>query len=666
MASLKSYGKLDESDQQRLKSRQKTRKRIVIMALSSIILIGVIVAAVVGTSQAKEGSSRSEPSLISASIKAACDTTLYPGSCYTSLAPLVNSSQVQPEEIYKLSVQVARNELLRVAQYFSENEGYKEITDKMAIAALESCRELLGLALDHLNISLATDNASLLDAVDDLETWLSAAGTFQQTCIDGFDNTTNALKISVFQNLKNSTEFTSNSLALLNTFLNIASSLKERRLLSLPLREKGYLVEDVVTRPKQLFIKTLAVLNRKHTGGSEMPNWLSPIDRKLLQSTNSTIKADVVERRLLSLPLREKGYLHEDVVTRPKRLFIKTLAVLNRKHTGGSEMPNWLSLRDRKLLQSTNSTIKADVVVAKDGSGKYTTIGDAMKAAPDTSTKRFVIYVKKGVYNENVRVEKTKWNVMVIGDGMNATVVSGSLNFVDGTPTFSTATFAVFGQGFIARDMGFLNIAGAIKQQAVALMSTSDLSVFYRCRVDAFQDTLYTLSNRQFYSECNIYGTVDFIFGNSAVVFQNCNILPKVPIPGQQNTITAQGKIDPNQNTGISIQNCTIGPSENLSSVQTFLGRPWKNHSTTVYINTMMGSLIDPKGWLPWVGTTAPDTIFYAEFQNFGLGSSTKNRVKWKGLRNITSKQASTFTVKSFINGNKWIPMTGISYKPGL
>ncbi|CAK9143053.1 unnamed protein product [Ilex paraguariensis] len=598
MASLKSYGKLDESDQQRLKSRQKTRKRIVIMALSSIILIGVIVAAVVGTSQAKEGSSRSEASLIPASIKAACDTTLYPGSCYTSLAPLVNSSQVQPEEIYKLSVQVARNELLRVAQYFSENEGYKEITDKMAIAALESCRELLGLALDHLNISLATDNASLLDAVDDLKTWLSAAGTFQQTCIDGFDNTTNALKISVFQNLKNSTEFTSNSLALLNTFLNIASSLKERR--------------------------------------------------------------------LLSLPLREKGYLHEDVVTRPKRLFIKTLAVLNRKHTGGSEMPNWLSLRDRKLLQSTNSTIKADVVVAKDGSGKYTTIGDAMKAAPDTSTKRFVIYVKKGVYNENVRVEKTKWNVMVIGDGMNATVVSGSLNFVDGTPTFSTATFAVFGQGFIARDMGFLNIAGAIKQQAVALMSTSDLSVFYRCRVDAFQDTLYTLSNRQFYSECNIYGTVDFIFGNSAVVFQNCNILPKVPIPGQQNTITAQGKIDPNQNTGISIQNCTIGPSENLSSVQTFLGRPWKNHSTTVYINTMMGSLIDPKGWLPWVGTTAPDTIFYAEFQNFGLGSSTKNRVKWKGLRNITSKQASTFTVKSFINGNKWIPMTGISYKPGL
>ena len=119
----------------------------------------------------------------------------------------------------------------------------------------------------------------------------------------------------------------------------------------------------------------------------------------------------------------------------------------------------------------------------------------------------------------------------------------------------------MFGKGFIARDMGFRNTAGASKHQAVALMSNSDQSVFYRCRTDAFQDSLYAHANRQFYHECNVYGTVDFIFGNSAVVLQNCNILPKVvPMPGQQNTITAQGKIDPNQNNGISLHNCSIGP----------------------------------------------------------------------------------------------------------
>lgn len=214
--------------------------------------------------------------------------------------------------------------------------------------------------------------------------------------------------------------------------------------------------------------------------------------------------------------------------------------------------------------------------------------------------------------------------------------------------------------------MGFRNTAGAVKHQAVALISTADQSVFYRCRIDAFQDSLYAHSNRQFYRECNIYGTVDFIFGNSAVVFQNCNILPRQPMPGQQNTITAQGKFDPNQNTGISIQNCTLSPYGNLSNVQTFLGRPWKNYSTTVFINNIMGNLIDPKGWLPWVGTTAPDTIFYAEFANFGPGAVTKNRVTWKGLKYITSKQASKFTVNSFINGDKWINGSGVAYKPGL
>lgn len=223
------------------------------------------------------------------------------------------------------------------------------------------------------------------------------------------------------------------------------------------------------------------------------------------------------------------------------------------------------------------------------------------------------------------------------------------------------------GQGFIARDMGFLNTAGALKHQAVALMSTADQSVFYRCKMDAYQDTLYPHSNRQFYRECDIYGTVDFIFGNSAVVIQNCNIMPKKPTQGQQNTITAQGKIDPNQNTGISIQNCTIRPAANLTGVNNFLGRPWKNHSTTVFLQNKMDGFIDPKGWMPWVGDSAPDTIFYAEYQNSGPGAATKNRVKWRGLRlNLNADQAKKFTVEKFINREKWISATGVSYKSGL
>lgn len=224
----------------------------------------------------------------------------------------------------------------------------------------------------------------------------------------------------------------------------------------------------------------------------------------------------------------------------------------------------------------------------------------------------------------------------------------------------------MLGKGFVGRDLGFRNTAGPAKHQAVALLSTADESIFYRCRMDAFQDTMYSHSNRQFYRDCDIYGTVDFIFGNAAVVYQNCQIFPRTPMKGQQNTITAQGKKDPNMNTGISIHNCTIWPSGNLVGVKTYLGRPWKDYSTTVFMKTMMPNIIDPAGWLPWIGDSAPSTIYYAEFANFGVGSSTKNRVKWKGLRFINAKEATKFTVTSFINGDTWVKKANVPFATAL
>ncbi|XP_011046484.1 PREDICTED: putative pectinesterase/pectinesterase inhibitor 24 [Populus euphratica] len=569
MSSLKAYGKLDEADQARLEARRRTRKRITIISLSSILLVAIVVAAVVGT-HASSGNSKKDGAdkSLSTSVKAVCDVTLYKDSCYNSLAPVAKPDQLQPEELFKLAIQVAKNELSKASQHFSKDGGvlYNGVKDNMTITALENCQELLSLALDHLDNSMeAGHGVNVIDIADDLRSWLSTSGTCYQTCIDGLSET--KLEATAHDYLKSSSELTSNSLAIIT--------------------------------------------------------WIS----KVAGSVN-------IHRRLMN---------YED-----------------------QEMPNWLHPEDRKLLQSSDLKKKADAVVAKDGSGKYKRISDALKNVPEKSKKRYVIYVKKGIYFENVRVEKKQWNVMMIGDGMKATIVSASLNVVDGTPTFSTATFAVFGRGFIARDMGFRNTAGAIKHQAVALMSNADMSAFYRCSMDAFQDTLYAHANRQFYRECNIYGTVDFIFGNSAVVIQSSNILPRKPMKGQQNTITAQGKIDPNQNTGISIHNCTIWPYGDLSSVKTFLGRPWKNYSTTVFMRSMMGSLIDPAGWLPWTGNTAPPTIFYSEFENFGPGASKKNRVKWKGLKTITNKQASKFTVKAFIQGEWWLKGTGISYKPGI
>lgn len=112
--------------------------------------------------------------------------------------------------------------------------------------------------------------------------------------------------------------------------------------------------------------------------------------------------------------------------------------------SGGHGFPEWVSLADRRLLQEVKP--KPDVTVAADGTGDCKTIEEAVGRIPKKSKTRFVIYVKAGTYLENNILDKSKWNVMIYGDGMDKTIVSGSLNFIDGNPTFSTATFGKYNQ----------------------------------------------------------------------------------------------------------------------------------------------------------------------------------------------------------------------------
>ncbi|XVF80610.1 hypothetical protein PTKIN_Ptkin15bG0087400 [Pterospermum kingtungense] len=179
------------------------------------------------------------------------------------------------------------------------------------------------------------------------------------------------------------------------------------------------------------------------------------------------------------------------------------------------------TVSSRKLLQTNSSdeVLVSDIAtVSQDGSGNFTTINDAISAAPSHANGvngYFVIYITAGVYQEYISIAKNKNYLMMIGD-------------------------AVVAPNFVAVNITFQNTAGAIKHQAVAVRNGADLSAFYSCSFEGYQDTLYTHSLRQFYRECDIYGTVDFIFGNAAVVFQNCNIYPRMPMSGQFNAITAQ------------------------------------------------------------------------------------------------------------------------------
>uniref|UniRef100_A0A7N1A9R6 Pectinesterase n=1 Tax=Kalanchoe fedtschenkoi TaxID=63787 RepID=A0A7N1A9R6_KALFE len=341
----------------------------------------------------------------------------------------------------------------------------------------------------------------------------------------------------------------------------------------------------------------------------------------------------------------------------------------------GEQYPSWMKRKERLLLHTPVSAIAADIVVSKDVEehGAYRTIGEAIKKAPEHSKRRTIIYVKQGRYEEKMlKVGKKKKNLMFIGDGIGKTVITGQKNVLDDNiTTFRTASFAATGAGFIARDITFENYAGPQKHQAVALRIGADHSVIYRCNIVGYQDTLYVHSQRQFYRECNIYGTVDFIFGNAAVVFQNCSMYARKPMDQQKNTITAQNRKDPNQNTGISIHASRILPHSDLQSSKTtfptYLGRPWKLYSRTVYMLSFLGDHIHSRGWLEWNSTFALDTLYYGEYMNYGAGAGLKQRVTWPGYHIITSAaEADKFTVARFIYGSTWLPSTGVAYLAGL
>lgn len=211
-------------------------------------------------------------------------------------------------------------------------------------------------------------------------------------------------------------------------------------------------------------------------------------------------------------------------------------------------------------------------------------------------------------------------------------------------------------------DMKFVNTAGPEKNQAVAFHSMSTFSVMYRCTFEGFQDTLYAHAGEQFYRECDIVGTVDFIFGYAAAIFQRCNILSRKPLRNQINTITAQAASDQFAKSGFVIVNSTIGPylGEHFT---TYLGRPWKPFATVLVMKTYLGDIVEPRGWIAWNKEAPPTTLRYGEFKNSGPGSGLGSRVNWTGYEpSMTEAEAQKYSVDIFINQDGWLNQTCIPY----
>ncbi|KAL5786744.1 hypothetical protein ACOSQ2_009136 [Xanthoceras sorbifolium] len=317
------------------------------------------------------------------------------------------------------------------------------------------------------------------------------------------------------------------------------------------------------------------------------------------------------------------------------------------------------------------TTAQPHVTVALDGTGDFRSIGEAVKSIPNNSESDFYIYIKKGIYRESVFFPSEKTNVILSGDGMGKTVITSDRSNRSGYGIAHSAALNINSKSFLVKDISIINTAGPYAGQAVALRTAGDYIACHRCSIEGYQDTLNAhFGNNQFFFDCHIYGTIDFIFGYAAVVIQNSYIHVRLPREGQQNVITADGRYQEMNNTAIVIHNCSIIPTPELKSkshVKTYLGRPWKKLSRTIIMESYLDGFIDPQGWIEFDNQSDITALYYAEYHNYGQGSSTSGRVKWPEYHILDNpNDIQSFTVENFIKGNEWLPKLEIPYISGL
>ncbi|GJV18746.1 pectinesterase, active site-containing protein [Tanacetum coccineum] len=418
---------------------------------------------------------------------------------------------------------------------------------------------------------------------------------------------------------------------------------------------------------KELYEITISSLNDslvQLTATTSSSNELTDISSLLAAAATNTDTC-LEELEFTSGPLKP---VLNDSINAAYEPLLNSLSLLSDENpyaiTMSTKGVDWLSeQKDTNTVNYVNT-----LTVAKDGSGNFTTITDAIDFAPNDSVGKVIIYVKAGLYEEYVVIPKSKPNIVLRGEGKDVTKISGSRNMIDRWATYRSATLCVSGKGFMARDIAFHNVAGPEKEQAVALRVNSQYSAFYRCTISGYQDTLYAHSFTQFYRECDIYGTIDFIFGNAAAVFQKCNIITRMPMPDQHITvITAQSRKHLITKTGMAFKNCHISASKELLEsspglVKSYLGRPWRSHARVVFIESYLDGFIDPEGWVSWPNMGGLDTVYYGEYENSGPGSGLNGRVNWPGHHVMDSNEASTFKVSNFILGQHWLVAASVPY----
>ena len=294
------------------------------------------------------------------------------------------------------------------------------------------------------------------------------------------------------------------------------------------------------------------------------------------------------------------------------------------------------------------------IFVARDGTGEFRTLSEAIEVCRAFMDYTKVIYVKKGLYKEKVVVPQWLTNIQIVGEDRDETIITYDdhtnikLPGTDrGMGTFRSYTMRVEGNGITFKNITIENNAAQLGQ-AVALHTEGDRLTFINCRLLGNQDTIYTgtAGTRLYFKDCYIDGTTDFIFGPSTAWFENCTIHSK------RNSYVTAASTPKDVKYGYVFNNCRLTADPGVTKV--YLGRPWRDYGYTLFMNCELGAHIRPEGWHPWQKERM-NTARYLEYNNRGEGASTEGRAAWS--RRLTKKEAAEVTLQNvFTIRDTWTP----------
>ena len=323
-----------------------------------------------------------------------------------------------------------------------------------------------------------------------------------------------------------------------------------------------------------------------------------------------------------------------------------------------------------QLPELAQHLVRYDIVVSSDGHGDYMTVQEAIDAVPDYSHGHITsIYIRNGVYQEKVSIPHSKFRMHIRGEDAEKTVITYGKYAEQIWPGFDykvgtsgSATIYIHASYITFEDITFENTAGEGKSigQAVAVFTDGDFLFFNRCRFIGNQDTLYTYGRygkdggvkRNYYLDCYIEGTTDFIFGPSICYFERCTIHSK------KNSYVTAASTFPGQKYGYVFKDCKLTAAPGIDKC--YLGRPWGAYAKTVFIHCELGSHILPEGWHDWEKEGKPDTkknSYYAEYDCYGPGARGP-RVKWSHV--LKAKDLPEYSFEKVM----YQPQDGIVWNP--